>query len=1093
MQAVVQGVLGLFRGASTGNQAQSPGTHPGFKRRRQGDGTDPDEDEMENKQIREDALCAFLQHLELKSQTLVDLASNRDSLGLAWLCTFLVTKMAVPVPLHSLDLSKRLEVPPEKAFLFLNALPLSVEELTLGPHLVGGPALPLLCRFLKRVAAARRREGTEVQLKSFVFSGNPLGQVEAPRVVPLMLKGVEKLSLKGNVLVKAAIKALADGIRTGKAESLRTLNLEETGLQKEDLQTLCEAILKRPLKVESLNLSGNPSLGDQGVETLSRVLSIAHMASLSELRLRESGVGNEGLRLLAEVMTQAEVPCLETLDLGGNPFDNEGAVTMVGALQVECLPLLKNLNLIPRDLPFTDQTISTLFKALSAEECPPLEHVRLALQFWNCENSNMAEGGREWGEVEKEENVRLLGAGKVPSIRTVGVGIEGKLVSAFFEEIANAPESPPMLSTGLVLLRPDQEGIDRMGGATEMNRLESLRSLVLIPRTGATSASVVFAPSMSPFLSALSGAAARLPNLCLLGLPRMGLRDEDLVLLGDAMRAGSLCGLRELQLQGNDGVNERGSLALMSALEEGENSAPLLECLQINGTRLGMEGSRLGTALAAGKLKNLSTLRIGSSHWPTSGMFALAKSVRDGFLTGLKTLDLDDTESGVSVIGREGWADFFRSLTESAKGLPVLEMLDLSGTCAGLEGEGLAATFEQGAVPGLRGVYLKQARFSNQGAKALADVVGRGRLPSGLCELYVGGGFGGGMEGGEDFQKLFVEICQKGLPGRPFPALDFSGRVVRRGLNTLGLGLEAGWAGLRNLSVIVLRNTGIQSLHVFSRSVKKGALRNVAHLDLGENLGIPSFVPLMNAIAECVPGGCAKLATLELSGSRAGVGGKAVARALGSGNLPSLRYVTLAPCCFDTEGMAALGEVFREGRAPPRLRQIPLPHNPFDWEMPNWEGDFPDFDSLLDGIARSEVGIPSVSSIDLSGGLIGPTGMRALGVILGSGKVPELRSVALCRCVIDDEDMRAFAEAFRSRSSPSLENLELSENSMTVEGVRAFLNCVRPKSFPRLLRLRLGGQRQMNAEGSAEVRALVETAKSRGKFPSLSLANLLSV
>uniref|UniRef100_A0A0G4I0R1 Uncharacterized protein n=1 Tax=Chromera velia CCMP2878 TaxID=1169474 RepID=A0A0G4I0R1_9ALVE len=149
---------------------------------------------------------------------------------------------------------------PEEIYVLLNALASSVEEIKLDARAVRGRALALLLNFLKRVASGREGKTEAPRLKSFTFAGNPLGS--------------------------EGIRAVAQGVKEGNAASLRVLDLEVTGLEKEGLETLCEAMREKSMKVETLNLCGN-KIG--GVEEMQGLCSVLCVNSLPSFRERDSG------------------------------------------------------------------------------------------------------------------------------------------------------------------------------------------------------------------------------------------------------------------------------------------------------------------------------------------------------------------------------------------------------------------------------------------------------------------------------------------------------------------------------------------------------------------------------------------------------------------------------------------------------------------------------------------------------------------------------------------------------------------------------------------------------------------------------------
>uniref|UniRef100_A0A0G4GY55 Uncharacterized protein n=1 Tax=Chromera velia CCMP2878 TaxID=1169474 RepID=A0A0G4GY55_9ALVE len=359
---------------------------------------------------RDESLNFFMHRMKLNPQSLSDLATQRESFGLAWLSSFLKTKERKEAPgkkkdkkipfefARGLDLSGVSGLSPAKLYILLNALPSSVQEIKLDSRAVRGRALPLLLNFLKRVAAGREGKTGAPRLKSFTFAENSMEPEEASQVLPLLLPSLEHLCLKGNPLGSEGIRAVAEGVKEGKAASLRVLDLEATGLEKGGLETLSEAMREKSMKVETLNLSGNKIGGLEEMQVLSSVLCVSSLPSLHEILVRQCGLTDETVKPLTESMGRRDLPNLEVLDLGGNRFEGEILGDLGGALRVGGVPRLRGLRVDDArrtSLPVERKFLEAFLGALSAPECPPDLCVRgLCLFSWSL----------------NEEEVRALGA-----------------------------------------------------------------------------------------------------------------------------------------------------------------------------------------------------------------------------------------------------------------------------------------------------------------------------------------------------------------------------------------------------------------------------------------------------------------------------------------------------------------------------------------------------------------------------------------------------------------------------------------------------------------------------------------------------------
>uniref|UniRef100_A0A0G4F8R9 Uncharacterized protein n=1 Tax=Chromera velia CCMP2878 TaxID=1169474 RepID=A0A0G4F8R9_9ALVE len=334
-------------------------------------------------------------------------------------------------PPQGIDLSGTRALSPEKICLLLNSLPTSGKEMKLGSVAVKGRALPLLCRFLERVQAARAERVQEApRLKSFTFAGGLIGPEEASQVLLLLLPSLETLCLKGNRLGPDGIGAVAEGVREGKASSLCVLDLEETGLEKEGTRILCSAIKGKSLKVETLNLSRNRIGQMEEMKQLCSVLCVNSLPSLCALLLRRCGLTDMAVKPLTEAMGRGGLRSLEMLDLGAGYSFQGGFFGDLGeALRVDAVPRLRELNLegarTDWDPSASREAVNSFFGALRATKCPPNLCVQ-GLRFF-------ASDPIEWV---------TFGADKLgSSIRTLDLSLYREQVTRFLEGMKNGGEN----------------------------------------------------------------------------------------------------------------------------------------------------------------------------------------------------------------------------------------------------------------------------------------------------------------------------------------------------------------------------------------------------------------------------------------------------------------------------------------------------------------------------------------------------------------------------------------------------------------------------------------------------------------------------
>uniref|UniRef100_A0A0G4G634 Uncharacterized protein n=1 Tax=Chromera velia CCMP2878 TaxID=1169474 RepID=A0A0G4G634_9ALVE len=1072
----------------------------------------------EETEMVEDALCLFLQRLKLNSQTLSGLARTRSSFGLAWLGTFLFTKnkalgkVKIELP-NGIDLSGTRGISREKIYLILDHLPASIEEMTLGPIVLKGDALPFFLCFLDRLEDARQRGQRVLRLTRFAAAENSVGPHEASQILRQLVPFLQSLSLKGNAVGLEGIRTFAEEIRAGRAAFLKSLDLEKTGLVKDRLETFCEALKEKPLAVlETLNLSGN-KLKEADMRSLCSILSVACLPSLRELALSNCEfVG--GMEKLAENVGEGHLPKLETLDLSGNGWDSRGHLgwtwrgfdpAPVGrSLRREAVPCLKKLNLMT-DKPLTDREgVAGFLAALRTPECQPLEHVGLNL------------------ESVRDEDLRGLGAGLYPAIRILLLELDPRSLAMFLRGVVHTPEEGETetqtewyelkLDTLDLIVEFGYGGV--YGGeplidewlwlfaeALEKGRLSSLRQIkmwgnrrVLLGHHHHHHHHVLednLKEGKAGFFSSLS--LTQLPRLTKLSLTYMRLSDFDMSLLGEAVRVGSLPSLKYLELreniglgvggeEGAEGIGRVGINALMKGVVESEDGLPMLERLDLCRTRAGEGGASLWTALLSGKLPRLSRIDLSYAGMNAEAVTGLADAVRSGGLVEVSILDLRENGG----VGNGVWDTFMHAIAESEAGLPRLRTLGLPYVLA-IEGGGAIATaLGSGKLPALEELETLPLAFrlDEQGLQCLADAVRTGRFPPrlrgvsfNLCEHLPR----------INLDPLLVAIAEseKGLPPC-VRALNLRGGHLGEG--SLAALQGSTFAGkLSDLQCLdfhdCLSNAGLtdETIRSLAAAVRVGALAGLSSLDLSENgdVGAAAWRDFMQAIAES-KGGLPRLRTLMLENTHAEEEGGALVTALGSGNLPNLESLLPYSLRVAREGARAFAEALRTGKFPCHLQNLSV-------------SVCGELDPLVFAIAESDVGLPScISSLKLRGGRLGVEALAALAASRKAGrpevhvtcvgeKLTALKDLDLSSCEIDDQSLQRLGEVFAVHTCPDLRSLCLDGNKFTAEGFSAFVDALKYESLSRIHHLSLS-QENSDASFTAAVKKILQRARNERKL-----------
>uniref|UniRef100_A0A0G4I1Z2 Uncharacterized protein n=1 Tax=Chromera velia CCMP2878 TaxID=1169474 RepID=A0A0G4I1Z2_9ALVE len=349
----------------------------------------------------------LLKHANPSSEDVSDLASRKESFGVAWVVLRLSQKTQRDAPPNLM----RLNLPgckanqggtffpsPGKLSLLLHGLPQSIEELTLGLSTVKKGALPVLCRFLQRVGGGEGEvEGIRCRtcrLKIFCFSTGITAPFRVPQksetptpedelislpeakdIFQCLPASLETLSFHGTILHSNAMEALQEALLEGKFSGLRRLHLKGLGLSQANLDAFLgclggtEGIVSPSVcpSLEALEFEGN-LFGPQSVQLL--CTAVAQSTSLKEVSLAGCGIREASVQALADGILEGKLRQVEVLDLRRNIFGGFGAVVLSEALTTSLLPRLHTLVLQGNGL--VQKGAEVLVEALSSPDGPPL-------------------------------------------------------------------------------------------------------------------------------------------------------------------------------------------------------------------------------------------------------------------------------------------------------------------------------------------------------------------------------------------------------------------------------------------------------------------------------------------------------------------------------------------------------------------------------------------------------------------------------------------------------------------------------------------------------------------------------------------------
>uniref|UniRef100_A0A0G4GE00 Uncharacterized protein n=1 Tax=Chromera velia CCMP2878 TaxID=1169474 RepID=A0A0G4GE00_9ALVE len=918
---------------------------------------------------------------DFQEMTLSQLAKERESFRLAWLNLFLLNQNKalgkVPVaPPRSIDLSDSVGVK--------------------------GRALPLLLRFLERLQAAREDGVRAPRLKQFTFADNPIG-------------------LEG-------IGALTKEVKEGKAASLHVLDLEKTGLEKQGMKSLSEAMKEKSLLTD------------------------------------------EAVKPLAESMGRGDLMNLEVLDLGGNCCWGRFLGDLGGALRADVVPHLRELSVTDArgsDMVGSKEPITSFLSALSAPECPPSLQVR-GLRLTD-------------GDLSEEE-VCAVGASKYRPLRTLDLSLPPTQVTPFLEEVVGAEEAPTyeVIDLCLHFLDAANEGLSLVGEAIQSGRFACVRKLWVgdLHDPDGAADPIDFVGGKTALFTAFS--PTRLPLLSEFQMHRFLLTDADITRFAEAVRVGNLSGLRVLQMRAADmdeDFGQEGMDALIIALVESGEGLPFLNELDLRDTKAGEAAESWERVFASGKLPCLSDINLSNTLLTCQTLRRLGEAVRGGGLVGVLSLDLSSNTG----IGRGVWGEFMRAVAESERGMPKLKNLNLMDTPACLAGGPVSLALGSGKVSSLEDLGVGIFYFDQAGVGNLEEAVRTGQFPPRLDKFA----FQLSQANGNQPINLDGLVRAIAESGRGLPSCIASlglspARFSEQALVSLtASGGSDSWGKLSQLKCLDLSSCRVDNARLkrLAEVFSAHECRELQSVNLQNNnqitaAGVSAF---LEVIAQ-IEGGLPKLKSLDLQGTGVELIGGKVALAFTSWRLPSLEGLGVDSFVLDSMGAKDLGEAVRRGGWPPNLRNIG-----FLLTQPHCE-----VDELFRAIGESERGLPPcVAQLRINGGRLSEEALAFLATNGGGaveGRLSHLKYLELSSCGIDNAGLGRLGEVFSFHECRELEHVNLrNNNQITAAGVFAFFEAIAhsERGMPKLKRLDFQGT------GVEFIGGKVALAFASGMFPSL--------
>uniref|UniRef100_A0A0G4I3U6 Uncharacterized protein n=1 Tax=Chromera velia CCMP2878 TaxID=1169474 RepID=A0A0G4I3U6_9ALVE len=604
-------------------------------------------------------LCALLKHAGPTAQLVSELTASRDSFGVAWVVAWLLKRARPGLVLEGLLDISECQVSPGKLGLLLSALPLSVQELQVGPAAISEAAVPLLCRFLKGEGGTSQGRRA---LKDLVFAGKGKSCAEAAEALFASLPDcLENLKFQGVLLARGAMSALAHCLKETVGPCLLSLSFIESS-EKEGLGVFFAAMRETenqkegPFKsleelcVEDSWVGVNPS--GPSFRGVCDALCPEVLPSLRRLRVGtwEQFCGSSGQNFVARLV-ESKFPLLESLNLKDSYLPPEAARDLSQALSSGVFPSLRELNLI--GCVIEKEGAEALLKTLSEKDAEnqscPLEAVDVSLRVLN------------------DSSIALLGDGKVMFLlRDLEMEIHPLQAVSFLQSLEK-PGSVKRLSLtvawSIMHDAPQSPGVGEVLAGSLHGPVSLASCLHELSLKGGEMSGHLGREERTALFESFR--ASPLPLLTVLELSGHQLKDADMTLFSDAVKAGNLPLLKRLNFRQND-FGKAGTDALMEGIRE--KGLLVLKELNLSSTQAGEGAESLAQTLAAGKLPLLQRLVLVECGLTDEGLIALGGIFPQTNLPSLVSLQLSE-----NLISPHGLRSFLGSLTP--KSLPRLERL----------------------------------------------------------------------------------------------------------------------------------------------------------------------------------------------------------------------------------------------------------------------------------------------------------------------------------------------------------------------------------------------------------------------------------
>uniref|UniRef100_A0A0G4GM19 Uncharacterized protein n=1 Tax=Chromera velia CCMP2878 TaxID=1169474 RepID=A0A0G4GM19_9ALVE len=457
-----------------------------------------------------------------------------------------------------------------------------------------------------------------------------------------------------------------------------------------------------------------------------------------------------------------------------------------------------------------------------------------------------------------------------------------------------------------------------------------------------------------------------------------------------------------------------------------------------------------------------------------------AGALKASFLPALKDLNL----GGVGKID-DVWGVLMTSLVNEGE-RPPLQRVALPPLWFTSRTADVARLLGECRLPPIRGDHTVEVRLkSAAAAAALLGALRESSQPPPWTSLSLTIDLRRSEEPGMEVMDSFAETLRAGRL-ESLETLRSDCSALRLGSRSEGgqnpVLLAFGSVKLPRLSKLDLADQELSEgdMGLLGETVRVGNWPSLRSLMLwGNRMGREGMKAFMGGVCDSEEG-LPLLEQLHLQWDAAGEGIEFLAQAMATQKLLRLAHLRFDGTVVADDFSVWLGRSVRGGHLL-SLQTLTMRHLRMREGDDNHYDNLPpeSVETLFQALAESEGGLPLLKVLSVGCNPCG--GTRALWQAVRRQNLPSLEDLSVQACGLDDTDMQSLSEVVRQESLPPLRTLNLGSNVFGERGLSAFLAALRPNSLPKLGELHVP-----STISSHTCTDLLRRAKQEGKLPPLS-------